>query len=243
MTYFLPLLLLFCFSSSLYANVTSYEWVLEQYGNNQTSEIEARAAGQIEGDDYIAIIARRTSATSNDGPVILVFKNTQNRLAIVAKIDLQGDHAIGYGVTIENNSIYIEHWVGHHGWHGKRYQFKKIKNKFKMVGAERQFQKLGCYAGDESPSCSEREVWSGASFNFLTSSAICWQQTINQRDIRKSKDALPRFGKWVQPKNGVRYQMTFRPVYLPLLDGLDFLEFSLPKACYIDHKNKPQLEP
>ena len=110
-----------------------------------------------------------------------------------------------------------------------------------MIGAEHQSQQLGCYAGDESPSCSEREVWSGASYNFLTSSAICWQQTINQRHERKIKETSRRHEKWLQPKNGVSHQMTFRPINLPLLDGFDFFEFSLPKACYFDHKNKLQL--
>ncbi len=242
MKYLSPLLLLACFSNSLYANAKTYEWVLEQYGNNETSEIEARANGQIDGEEYIAIIARRTSPTNNDGPVVLVFKNTPNRLAIIARIDLQGDHVAGYSVTIKNNSIYLEHWVGHHGWHGTRYQFKQTNHKFKMIGAEHQSQQLGCYAGDESPSCSEREVWSGTSYNFLTSSAICWQQTINQRHERKIKEASRRFGKWFQPKNGANHQMTFRPINLPLLNGFDYFGFSLPKACYFDHKNKLQLE-
>jgi hypothetical protein len=238
----LPLLLLACLSNSLYANDNPYDWVLEQYRNNETSEITAHANGRIDGEEYIAIIAGRTSPTNNGGPVILVFKKTPNGPTIIATIDLQGDYAAGYSVTIRNDSIYLEHWVGHHGWHGGRYQFKQTDHKFRMIGADRQSQQLGCYAGDESPRCSDREVWSGTSYNFLMSSAICWQETIGQRNERKIKEASRRSEEWLPPKNGVRHQMTFRPINLPLLDGFDFLDFSLPKTCYFDHKNKLQLE-
>lgn len=241
MKYILPLLLLACFSNNVHANDKSYDWVLEQYDNNEASEIEAHANGQIDGEEYIAIIARRTSPTNNDGPVVLIFKKTTNRPAIIAKIDLQGDYAPGYSVTIRKDSIYLEHWVGHHGWHGRRYQFKQTDHKFRMIGAENQSQQLGCYAGDESPNCNEREVWSGTSYNFLTSSAICWQETINQRNEGKIKEASRRSEKWLRPKNGVSHQMTFSPMNLPLLDGFDFFEFSLPTACYFDHKNKLQI--
>ncbi|HLF95625.1 MAG TPA: hypothetical protein VI457_00635 [Methylococcaceae bacterium] len=242
MKYLLRFILFVCVSNSLSANDRSYDWVLEQYGNNETSEIEAHANGEIGGVKYIAIIARRTSPANNDGPAVLVFKKTANRPTIIAKIDLQGDYAAGYSVAIRNGSIYLEHWVGHHGWHGRRYQFKQTDHGFRMIGAEHQSQQLGCYAGDDSPTCSEREVWSGASYNFPMASAICWQETINQRRERRIKEMSRRSEKWLQPKSGVRHQMTFRPINPPSLDGFDFLEFSLPKACYFDHKNRLQLE-
>ncbi|MGV8992175.1 MAG: hypothetical protein ACOH1Q_12320 [Thiobacillus sp.] len=237
-----PLILLAVLSNSLYANDKSYDWVLEQYDNNETAEIAAHANGKIDGAEYIAIIAERTSPTNYDGPVVLIFKKTQNRPAIVAQIDLQGDYSRGYSVTIKNDSIYLEHGVAHHGLHDGRYQFRQTNHKFRMIGAERQSWQLGCYAGDESPSCNEREVWSGTSYNFLKSSAICWQLTINGHNKKKIKEASRRYEKWLQPKNGVSHQMTFRSNNLPLLDGFNLLEFSLPNACYFDHKNKLQFE-
>lgn len=238
----LPFLLLACLSDAWCASDTPYDWVLQQYSNKDPSEIAAQTEGRIDGAQYVAIIARRTSPTSSDGPVILIFRGPLDRPAVVATIDLQGDYAGGYSVAMKNDSIYLEHWVGHHGWHGGRYQFKQVDNAFRLIGAEYQAQQLGCYAGDESPKCSTREVWSGASYNFLTSSAICWQQTISLRNERSISEAGRRSERWLQPKGGVRHQMPFRPINRPSLDGFNFLAFSLPNACYFDHKNKLQLE-
>jgi hypothetical protein len=106
-----------------------------------------------------------------------------------------------------------------------------------MIGAESQSQALGCYAGDESPSCNKYEVMAGTSYNFLTSSAICWRETFNAIQQEKFKKAQRRFDKWLPPNNGVRHKMAFQPVNLPLLDGFDIYG-PLPKTCYFDHKNK-----
>jgi len=204
-------------------------------------EITAHANGSIDGIEHIAVILGQ-APPNYDGPVILIYRKVRDRKTLVTKIDLQGDHAADYNLSIKNNSLYLEHVVGHHGLHGSRYQFKQVESKFRMIGVESRSEALGCYAGDESPRCDEYEAWSGTSYNLLTSSAICWRAafSLSLRNERKLKKEASRKEYWQQPKDAVNHQMSFQPVKLPLLDEFSFFDFdfSLPKACYFDHKNR-----
>jgi hypothetical protein len=227
------LLLFFLFVISLCAfgaDDVSYDWVIEQYKNNDSPIDDHYVKGRIDGEEYVAIVANRTSPTANDGPIILVFRKTAGQFDVIAKVDLQGDYSQMYSIAIKNNSLFLEHWVGHHGWHGGRYQFKQINRKFRLIGEEHRSQSLGCYAGDESPACSEYEVSWGMSYNFRTSSALHWKETINLPNENRLKEATRRLYKWLQPKGGSRRQMKCHPIDLPLLDGFDIDSFSEPKC-------------
>lgn len=223
--YLLPFLLLVGQSDSVYAE-PDYDWVLEQYGNDENS-----AKGQINGEEYIAVVADQISSTDNQyKSAIFVFRKTKNHPAPIAEIDLEGQSTNGFSVNIKNDSIYLEWWVGHNGWWGARYQFKQINHEFKLIGAERHVEQLLCYLSN-TPGCEEHEVLSGTSYNFLTSSAICWQE-IRRWDNYKSKKM-----EWIPSKNAVSHQMKFKPIKLPLLDGFP-VYFGEPAACYFDGKNK-----
>ena len=101
---------------------------------------------------------------------------------------------------------------------------------------------MGCYSGDESEKCGEYEAWSGTSYNFLNSSAICWRSTFSFRDKRKMKEEANNKEYWHQPKTAIRHLIAIKQVKPPLLDGFDFWDYSLPNACYFDYKNKLQIE-
>lgn len=234
-------LLAACCSSGLLASEKSYDLLLERYFSKDFSEIAAHANGFIDGVEHIALIVTAASPTY-DGPVILLYRKMGNRAALVTKIDLQGDHVAGYDLSIKNNSLYLEHVVGHHGWHGSRYQFKQVENKFRMIGVESRSEALGCYAGDDSPKCDEYEAFSGTSYNLLTSTAICWRAAFSLRNERKLKKEASRKEYWQHPKEAAHHQMSFQPVKLPFLDSFNFFDVSLPNACYFDHKNKLRFE-
>jgi hypothetical protein len=226
-----------------YANDQRYDWILEQYENKESSGSDAihdYKTGQIDGEQYLAIIANRTSPKEEDfHPFILIFKGNLKDHTAIAQEDLQYDNVVAYSVEIKENSIYLMHTNAHHGVFDERYQFKKINQSFRMVGAETQSSQLGCYAsGEFSPGCDTYDVWSGNSYNFLTSTTICWQETIPLENQQRSKEARDRYQKWHQPKRGVRHQMKFTQMNLPLLEGFDFFEPFLPNSCSFDHKNR-----
>lgn len=239
----LSILLFAIILNDSYANDQQYDWILEQYENKEPSESDAihgYKTGQIGDEQYLAIIANQTSPKKEDfRPMILIFKRNLKDYITIAQVDLQYDNVVAYHVEIKENSIYLMHANAHHGVFDERYQFKKINQSFRMVGAETQSSQLGCYAsGEFSPGCDTYDVWSGNSYNFLTSTTICWQETIPLENQQRSKEERDRYQKWHQPKRGVRHQMKFTQMNLPLLDGFDFFESSLPKSCYFDHQNK-----
>ena len=235
--FLLSFLLASC-STGLLAGEQSYDALLDSYYRKDLSEIPAHANGPIDGVEYIVLVAE---SPSEGGPVILLFQKADKKAALVRKIDLQGDHSAIYDVAIKNNALYLESVVGHHGWHGARYQFKQVDGKFRMIGIESRSEALGCYAGDESPTCDEYEAWSGTSFNLLTASAVCWRVAF--RDERKLEKALARRKEyWQRPKGAVSHHMPLRRAELPLLEEFNILDFSPPHACYLDHKNRVYIE-
>jgi hypothetical protein len=218
----------------LFADGKNYEWVPKQYSDaGEEAEIIELANGQIDGEEYIALLSR-ISADHNE--TMFVFKKTRNRHTLIAKI--KNFYTIQNRVDIKNNSIYLESGTVYHGTYDTRYQFRRIGNKFKMIGAEYQAQHLLCDSGEES--CHyDGSVWSGDSYNFLTSSAICWQELIFDLGGQKYAEVNDRYQKWLPSKNAVSHQMKFRPIKLPLLDGFDLdLDFELPATCYFDNRNK-----
>lgn len=230
-----------CLSTNSHAGDQRYSWVLEQYTKNDTSEIKAHASGQIDGNRYITLLVDRVAPDEDYDPIILVFKESGISFIAVAKISLQGDDTDGYAVSIRNNSIYIESWTAHHGVFGIRYQFKQIDNEFKMIGAEIQSRQSGCYEGGEVARCAEGEFWSGTSYDFLTSSAICWQKVVDDRNKGEMEEESRRSEAFLRPKVGVSHKMSFDRINPPLLDKFDLFEFSFPEACYYDVKNRLQL--
>jgi hypothetical protein len=253
----LLLLLAISLGTSCAENV-SYDWLIAQYKKDMENDsITEYAEGRIDGEEYVVITVSRSSPTVEYEPMILVFRKTADRFEAIAKIDLQGDHSWEYGATIKNNSLFLEYWHAHHGWHGIRYQFKQINGKFRLIGGEsRSMTLLDNYAGDEGSEDESMntgddidddysppdEVWSGISYNFRTSSALCYQEIVNSRNKKKYNEARRRFENWLLPKEGKRHQMKFCQIDLPLLDGFDFLDFSSPKSCYFDHKSELHLQ-
>jgi hypothetical protein len=254
----LLLLLLAISLSATCAENVSYDWLIAQYKKDtENDSITEYAEGRIDGEEYVAIIASRSSPTVEYEPMILVFRKTADRFDVIAKIDLQYDHSWEYGVTIKNDSLFLEHWHAHHGLHGIRFQFKQINRKFRLIGVEfRSMANFYNYIGDDGsedePGNTDDdidddyslldEVWSGESYNFRTSFALCYQEIVNSRNKKKYDEARRRFRNWLLPKEGKRHQMEFFQIDLPLLDGFDFFDFSSPKSCYFDHKNKLHLQ-
>jgi hypothetical protein len=237
------ILLLASLSSVSYASDSAYDWVLKQYDLNNTSQISAHTEGRIYAIRYIAIIANRTSPTQDYDPSILIFEKTNDAISLIAKISLQGDNAGGYDVAIKNDSIYLVSSVAHHGVFYARYQFMKVGNRFRMIGAENQSQTSGCYTGVESDNCGKYDFWSGTSYNLLTSSSICWQKKLNSSDEKELVGASRRMEMFLPPKSGVSHRMKFLPVDPQFLNNFDFFTFSLPSACFFDVKNRLQLPP
>jgi hypothetical protein len=232
--FFLPFLLIALLPTVVHAEDTSWDWLVAQYKSGDFEGIDEHAEGRIDGEDYLAMITWKTSPE----PSLLLFRKNADRFKLIAKaqtVSGGGSHA---KVSIKNNSLFLEEWTGLHGWHGVRYQFKRIDGEFTMIGAEHRSETLGCYSGDESPTCGEYEAFNGTSYNFLTSEALCWRENICFDDEKRGKEASRRFNAWLQPKGGSRHKMSFRKINLILLDGSDFDVSDLPETCYFDHKNK-----
>ena len=218
----------------------SQNWVLEQFRKFKASEIEAIAAGKIDGEEHVVTMSE-LSEENPHGPTILIFKMAGNTPSVVARIDLDADSSYSYKVSIQKNSIYLEHHYGHHGLHASRYQFKKIGAAFKMVGTDDQSDESDCYAhGDGPTNCGGVGVWSGSSHNLLTATSICWQEQYKTDNERDMKESSLRFDKWLQPRKGVRHKMKSSKIELPLLDGFDQYKFQSPTSCSFDKYNKLQ---
>ena len=221
-----------CLTNFVYAESQEYQSTIEQYGLHKDSVL-GYSEGSIDGQYYLALVYLKE--VNNSEIYLLTINSDKSNSAV--KLSLQLDSPTGYSVNIKNNSFYIQSSVAHHGWYDRRFQFKKVSQEFRLVGIEDQSMVLGCYAGDElSSSCESYEVWSSNSYNLLTSKAICWKKTLtNDKNIKAASD---RYEKWLQPKSGVRHQIEFSKMNLPMLDGFNFFEFDLPKSCYFDGKNK-----
>jgi hypothetical protein len=220
------LLLLFLFSISLCAfgaDDVSYDWVIEQYKNGETI---SDAEGRIDGDEYVVII-ECIPPPSYASPFLLVLRKTVDQFDVIAKIDLGGCATSGVSVAIKNNSLFLEHWVGHHGMHGARYQFKQVNRKFRLIGEEYRSE---YFDNDEQSTCMECSVFVGTSYNFRTSSALSWEEKVHLKNEKRWKEEIDRLYKWLQPKGGSKRQMKCHPIDLPLLDGFDIYSFSAPKC-------------
>ena len=225
-----------CLINFAYADSPEYRLIIEHYGLNQ-DDVLGYSEGNIDGEYYLALNAIRLFPKEENKPNVYLLTIRKGEPSLVVKMDLQLNDSFGFSLNIMNNSLYVLQSVAHHGWHDIRFQFKRVSQEFKLVGIEQQSMVLGCYAGDESlPSCDKYEVWSGNSYNLMTSNTICWKE--NLFFIHKSNTATDRYKKWLQPKKGIRHQMKFSQIKLPLLDGFNFYEFTSPKSCYFDSKNK-----
>jgi hypothetical protein len=234
----LSLLLLLFFSPVSHATDEYYHQLLEQYKKNDDSIAAEYVEGKIDGEDHVVMLASAIPEAP-DGPLILVFKKTADQFDAVAKVD----SAIEYYTDIKNNSIYVIHTIAHHGVYGSRYQFKKIRNEFRLIGLETQAEYFTCDGLSESEDCKwESDTFSGRSYNFLTSSAVCWQEMIDFENEKQWHEAFHRRNNWRHPKRGSRYEMPFRKIDPPLLNGFNFSEFDLPETCFFDRKNKLHIE-
>jgi hypothetical protein len=228
---FLLLFLIALLPAVVQAEDTSWDWLVAQYKSGDFEGIDEHAEGRIDGEDYLAMITWQTSPE----PSLLLFRKNADRFKLIAKAQTI-NHA---KVSIKNNSLFLEEWTGHHGWHGVRYQFKRIDGEFTMIGAEhRSSYFISCDAGDDSPTCYKHGAFEGKSYNFLTSEALCWGENIRFDDEKRWKEASRRFDAWLQPKGGSRHKMSFRKIGLILLDGSDFDVSDLPETCYFDHQGK-----
>lgn len=212
-------------------------WALEQYASKEKVGISAYSEGLIDGRHYLALIA--SSPEGANSSAIHFFLRDRGRHRVIARIELPIDFAANYRIEIRNNSFFIRRSVAHQGSHDARYQFKIVDKKFRLVGTERQSMQLGCYAGEDNMStCTNHEVWSGTSYNFLKSSAICWRETIDHQDKLRIKEAADRFEQMSHPKGGIRSEVHYAKVKMPSLEVFNFSDFSLPRGCYFDQKNK-----
>jgi hypothetical protein len=231
------LLLLFLLAWALPAfpaNGASYNWIIEQYRKGDFEYIPIHAEGRIDGEDYVAMFVTR------DEPVFLLFKKTVDQFDAIAKV--YGFYGSEIDFEIRDNSLFIERWIGRHGMWGRRYQFEQIHRKFRMVGVESTYGGLTYCPYEELSTCDEvRDEFSGTSFNFLTSSALCWKKTFSldhDKNEKQYKETSRRFNAFLLPKGGLKHRMTFRKMALPLLDGFDPREFSEPATCHFDYKDK-----
>lgn len=219
-------------------------WLISQFEQKSAEHIDSSATGIIDGQEYLTIVANRPSADIDYNPVIIVAKKTGSEYKILTTIDLELDNPSGYQIEIKNNSIFIKNSLAHHGVHNYRYQFKKVNSDFVLIGIETQSIELGCYSGDDSPRCDTYEAWSGVSYNFLTTTALCWKKNLrnnahNKKNNKSDMDgAMFRFERLQQPNGAVRHQVKLPNRKHVTLVGFNFYHFKLPDACYFDAKNK-----
>ena len=217
-----------------------WNWVLEQY---ERKELYPAAKGRIDGAEYLAFMVGDDPDNPNNSiSFILVFRKTPDRSAPVATINLQGDYSQNYEITIKNNSVYLGYNAGHPGRYNNRYQFRQIGQQFRLTGIESQFWGIVCGSGDKYSDCDD--IWSGESYNLLTSSAIIWQKILSssvssQNADEEWKDVRTRFDNFLWPKNAVTHKKSFRSIKLPLLDGFDFYD-SVPEFNYKNKLKKPK---
>ena len=215
-----------------YAESTEYRYIIEYYGLKKDNVLGA-SEGTIDGQYYLALSANKLFPEEESNQNLYIVTLIKNQPHLVMKIDLQLNDSFGFSLKINNNSIYIQRSVAHHGWYDERFQFKKINQEFKLVGIEQQSLRLGCYAGDDtSPECEKYEMWYGNSYNLMTYDTICWSKKLFT--TQESNEVHSRYEKWLQPKSGMRHHMKFSKMTLPLLYNFNFYEFEAPKSCYFD---------
>ena len=226
-----------------------FKWILKQYEAKNVTVIDSQVGGLIDEEAFIAVVARDVDPeldidTSGKKQYLGLFKQSQDKLVGVALARLAhvGDQNHPR-VEIKNNSIFITTTYCHHGCTSVRYQFNSVGKQFKLVGVEYlSGTTFAEYAGIENylAYCAEKpdcdlDVASGRSYNFLSSTSVCWLQTASL-----SKPS-PAPQSPYQPR-GVQHKMPFKKVDLRLLDGFDIETFSLPKSCYFDFRKKLRVD-
>lgn len=206
------------------AGSDSYEWVLKQYVAKDDS-VQNSVEGQMDGEHFLAVIAK-----GETGLLLAVFRRDSMQYVGVGQIDLPDSPPSLTTVAIAKNSIFVETSFCHHGCTDTRYQFKKVDSLPRLVGIESQNETWCSYYDEKNapPDCNN-SVRSGNSYNFLSSTTICWSE------IEPEGKAPSKRPKQYQPR-GVQHGMTFSKVELPLLDGFNLDKFSLPQSCYFDYK-------
>jgi hypothetical protein len=160
-------------------------------------------------------------------------------------MELVGDLR-AYRVKIAKDSFYLRQETAHHGIFSATYQFKKIDQKFHLVGLETQSMSSCAYSTDfpdaQNERCAFMEMWSGTSINFLTSKAECWLQTFRldkderSRDWKRWKAALKDFDLGIRSGTAIRKTITLPSSALTPLDQFDLYNFHAPETCYFDYK-------
>lgn len=228
---------------STYANDDIYKWILKQYETNNTTVIDSRSIGLINGEEYHIVVARDVNSpdggTSEQEQYLGLFKKSQEKFELVslAHLPYVGDQEQPM-TEIKNNSIFLTTTNCHHGCNNQRYQFNYIHGQFKLTGFEHQFDTTFAeYSGIDNylAYCADRtdcgSISTGNSYNFISSTSICWLE-ISPEDKVKPKRKNP-----YQPR-GVQHLMSFKNAPLQLLDNFDTRKFSAPKSCYFDYKKK-----
>jgi hypothetical protein len=214
-----------------YADDNSYDRILKQLEAKDGSEIATSAAGPIDGEQYLAVISRHEL-----GELLTVFKRASTRYIGVAQTKYLPSFST---VAVAKNSIFLETGFCHHGCSDDRYQFKNIDQMLRLVGVESQGDTNSCYYDEKNaPSdCEKYEVRSGASYNLLASTTICWLETTYVADEQQTRPVPPNVPKSYQPR-GIQHRMALQRISLPSLNGFDSNNLSIPKSCYFDFKKR-----
>ncbi len=238
-------------SGSIYADDKIYEWMLKQYEAKNETIIDNQVDVNIDGEPHFVIVARdvdaeRDADTSTDKQYLGVFKKIQGKFVSVALARLTDVGYQEYPIAeIKNNAIFLMTTYCHHGCYYKRYQFKKINQRLKLVGFELLSTTLFYdFAGIDNylALCEHKEancnfgVAYGNSYNYLTSTSICWLDITPMTEAEAKPDRVNQY----QPR-GVQHKMLFKKTPLKLLDGFDTNTYSPPKSCNFDYRKKLNL--
>lgn len=205
----------------VYANDSSYERVLEKYDQNEKAAVVSSAIGQIDGNQFLAVITRHDS-----GELLTVFRQDSTHYVGVAQTKyMNGFPSYASTVTVADNSLVLESGYCHHGCYDHRYRFKNIDQAFRLVGVDSQHETLSCYYYTH-PQCEEYIARSGNSYNLLASTTICWLETI-PLSMKEPKSYQPR---------GKQRKMALQRIKLLSLEEFDLDNVSLPESCEIDFK-------
>jgi len=196
--------------------------------------------GIIDGERYVAQIVSDKGA-----PDFLLLKAMGKENSQISRMELIGD-LNAYHVRVAKNSVYFRWETSHHGIFSSTYQFRKIKQKFYLVGLETQAMTSCLYSVDtpdaEKEPCTSMEMWSGTSVNFVTSRAECWLQTFNLAHDERSKDwqgwktALENFKLGIASGKAIRRGIKLPRSQLVALDQFDLYNVNEPRTCYFDYK-------
>ena len=210
------------------ADDSSYEWVLEKYNSKQESAIVSSAVGQIDGEQFLAIITRHDL-----GERLTVFRRDSTRYVGIAQTKyMNGFPSYVSTVAVADDSLILESGYCHHGCYDYRYRFKNIDKAIRLVGVDSQNETLSCnyYGTNAPPQCEEYITRSGNSYNLLASTTICWLET-----VPLSKKVFRSY----QPR-GEQRKIALQQITLLSLEGFDLDNVSLPKSCNIDFKKGPR---